>query len=308
MKPKLLAVVGPTAVGKSDLALSLAQQFNGEIISGDSMQVYRHLDVGTAKVSPTERKLVPHHLIDILNVQERYGVQRFVKDCQALIPAIHDRQKLPIIAGGTGYYLKALLRGLQLGGQKSSDERIRKQLEERLSKDGAPALWHQLEQIDPVTAAKVDVHNGRRLVRALEIYLVTGSIPSAQQDQPDQYDALLIGLNCERSLLYERINRRVKLMMQQGLLAENEWLRNQGTELPALKGIGYREFSPYFAGQQNLATVVDAIQKDSRHYAKRQLTWFRNQLPVRWFNLVEHPEQLTEIEQMVQKWRKTNDV
>ncbi|USS86718.1 tRNA (adenosine(37)-N6)-dimethylallyltransferase MiaA [Fructilactobacillus cliffordii] len=308
MKPKVLAVVGPTAVGKSDLALSLAQKFNGEIISGDSMQVYRHLDIGTAKVSPTEQALVPHHLIDILTVQERYGVQQFVSDCQALIVGIHQRGKLPIIAGGTGYYLKALLQGLQLGGHNSSSAEVRSQLEAELAEVGPEELWHQLQLIDAIAAAKIDAHNSRRVMRALEIYRVTGKLPSDQQNHPHPYDAYLIGLNCERSLLYQRINQRVELMMQVGLLSENEWLRKQGPNLPALKGIGYREFTPYFAGEQDLATTVSEIQKDSRHYAKRQLTWFRNQMDVHWYNLVERKEQITEIEQAVQRWRNTDEL
>ncbi|USS91156.1 tRNA (adenosine(37)-N6)-dimethylallyltransferase MiaA [Fructilactobacillus carniphilus] len=308
MKPKVLAVVGPTAVGKSALALSLAQQFNGEIISGDSMQIYRHLDVGTAKVSPAEQALIPHHLIDILTVQEQYGVQQFVKDCQTLITEIHQRGKLPIIAGGTGYYLKALLQGLQLGGHNSSSAAVRSQLEAELAQVGPEVLWQQLRSLDASAAAKIDAHNSRRVMRALEIYRVTGKLPSDQQNQPHPYDAYLIGLNCERSLLYQRINQRVELMMQMGLLTENEWLRKQGPNLPALKGIGYREFTPYFAGKQDLATTVNEIKKDSRHYAKRQLTWFRNQMDVHWYNLVEHEDQITEIEQAVQKWRRSNEL
>ncbi|USS93859.1 tRNA (adenosine(37)-N6)-dimethylallyltransferase MiaA [Fructilactobacillus ixorae] len=308
MKPKVLAVVGPTAVGKSALAITLAQRFNGEIISGDSMQVYRHLDVGTAKVTAAEQAVVPHHLIDILDVQEQYGVQRFVVDCNRAITEIRTRKKLPIIVGGTGYYLQALFQGLQLGGQASSDPAVQAELAAERERFGAQAMWSQLQRVDPTAAANIDPHNERRVLRALEIYRVTGHKPSQQPKAPAPFDSLVIGLNCERQLLYQRINQRVDAMVANGLVAENEWLRDQGPDVPALKGIGYREFIPYFAGTQELATTVTKIQTDSRHYAKRQLTWFRNQMDVQWYNLVEHPEQQAPLEVAVTKWRQAHDV
>ncbi|USS85274.1 tRNA (adenosine(37)-N6)-dimethylallyltransferase MiaA [Fructilactobacillus myrtifloralis] len=308
MKPKVLAVVGPTAVGKSALAITLAQRFNGEIISGDSMQVYRHLDVGTAKVTAAEQAVVPHHLIDILDVHEQYGVQRFVVDCTRAITEIRTRGKLPIIVGGTGYYLQALFQGLQLGGQASSDPAVRAELAAEQHRLGAQAMWAQLQRVDPTAAENIDPHNERRVLRALEIYRVTGHKPSQQPEAPAPFDSLIIGLNCERQLLYQRINQRVDEMVANGLVAENEWLRDQGPDVPALKGIGYREFIPYFAGTQDLATTVTKIKTDSRHYAKRQLTWFRNQMDVQWYNLVEHPEQQAPLEQAVTKWRQTHDV
>lgn len=306
---KVLIIAGPTAVGKSSLSVDLAQKFSGEIISGDSMQVYRNLDIGTAKITPTEMKGINHYLIDIKNIQQQYSVVNFVSDAGDLIEKITNQGKLPIIAGGTGYYLQALIKGLALGGQKSSDDAIKKNLELELQKSGSQALWNRLNSIDPLSAAKIPVNNSRKVIRALEVYQVTGKLFSEQENFGDRYDALVIGLNCDRQLLYQRINSRVDEMMKQGLLEENQWLfNNGGMENPASKGIGYREFDSYFSGDSNLEEVVSQIKQDSRHYAKRQLTWFRNKLNVHWFNLVEHPAELKEINTLIEKWRNNDEL
>ncbi|UQS86673.1 tRNA (adenosine(37)-N6)-dimethylallyltransferase MiaA [Nicoliella spurrieriana] len=300
---KVLAIVGPTAVGKTALSIQLAQQFDGEIISGDSMQVYRHLDIGTAKVTPTEMAGVPHHLINIRDVDERYSAANFVTDATGLIDQISARGRLPIIVGGTGFYLQALLNNLTLGGD-DEDQRVRKQLNTQAKRVGNQQMWEHLNQVDPAAAANIPVNNVRRVIRALEVYQKTGHRFS---DQPQlatrQYDACLVGLNAERALVYERINHRVDLMMAAGLLDEARWLLERGGDtIPAGKGIGYRELFPYLTGAIDLPTAVAKIKQDSRHYAKRQLTWFRNKMDVHWFNLLQHPTELTAVQKTVTEW------
>lgn len=301
---KILIIVGPTAVGKSDLAIRLAKKFNGEIISGDSLQIYRNLDIGTAKTLPQDQAGIPHYLIDTKNVEESNSVVDFVHDAGSLIQNISNRGKLPIIAGGTGYYIQALINGLALGGQNSSDLKIKHELESELSLTSSEQMWEQLNKVDPNAAIKIPKTNARKIIRALEVYHVTGKKFSQQKNQELQYDPLIIGLNCERGLLYQRINSRVDLMMENGLLQENEWLYSHGgTSNPAGKGIGYREFEAYFNGNQSFSATIDKIKQDSRHYAKRQLTWFRNKLDTNWFNLVEHPDEIKKIDSLINNWR-----
>ncbi|WP_395318337.1 tRNA (adenosine(37)-N6)-dimethylallyltransferase MiaA [Fructilactobacillus frigidiflavus] len=301
---KILIIVGPTAVGKSDLAIRLAKKFNGEIISGDSLQIYRKLDIGTAKTLPKEQAGIPHYLIDTKSIDEENSVVDFVRDAETLIQQIANRGKLPIIAGGTGYYIQALINGLALGGENSSNSQIKAELEKELALTDSEHMWRQLNEVDQAAATKIPKTNARKIIRALEVYRVTGNKFSKQKNQAPRYDALIIGLNCDRSLLYQRINSRVDNMMENGLLQENEWLYNHGgLNNPAGKGIGYREFDLYFNDNQSLSDTIDQIKQDSRHYAKRQLTWFRNKLKTKWFNLVEHPEEIDEIDSLVNKWR-----
>ncbi|MFT8393499.1 MAG: tRNA (adenosine(37)-N6)-dimethylallyltransferase MiaA [Liquorilactobacillus ghanensis] len=287
MRQKVLLIVGPTAVGKTALSLELAQAFNGQIISGDSMQVYRGLDIGTAKATAAEQAQVKHHLIDILDPAEPFSVAAFIKECQQKIEQIARQAKLPIIVGGTGFYLQALLDNFQLGGQPADpDPKIRQQWRDFAAKHGQQQLWEALARIDPTAAQKIPPANQRRVIRALEVYQLTGEKFSCQADLPQpKYDPLILGLNVDRQLLYQRINQRVDLMLKQGLLPEARWLFDQGgTALPAGKGIGYKELFPYFAGQCSLETAVEEIKKNSRHYAKRQLTWFRNKMSVTWLD------------------------
>lgn len=301
---KILIIVGPTAVGKSDLAIKLAKKFNGEIISGDSLQIYRKLDIGTAKVQTKDQDGIKHYLIDTKEIDEENSVVDFVHDAGKLINQISSTGKLPIIAGGTGYYIQALINGLALGGENSSDKKIKANLEKELASTNSEHMWSQLKEIDPDAAIKIPKTNSRKIIRALEVYKATGKKFSDQQNQKKQYDALIIGLNCNRALLYQRINQRVDLMMKSGLLQENEWLyANGGVNNPACKGIGYREFNAYFNNHQSLSATIDAIKLDSRHYAKRQLTWFRNKLNTNWFNLVEHPNEINDIDLLIRKWR-----
>lgn len=300
---KVLAIVGPTAVGKTALAIALAQKFNGEIISGDSMQVYRHLDIGTAKATAAEQAQATHHLIDVKDVDQQFTVAQFVAAAQELIPAITARGHLPIIAGGTGFYLQALFDGLKLGADAPGDPVVRDHFRAIAKEQGAAYLWNQLKEKDPRAAAKIPTTNVRRTVRALEVISVTGNLFSQQENAGPQYDERYIALNTDRNLLYDRINRRVDLMMQTGLLDEVRWLAAQGgTTLPAATGIGYRELLPVLDQPQKLSAAVDLVKQDSRHYAKRQLTWFRNQTTADWYDLVQHPEQLATIETQVADW------
>jgi len=302
---KVLAVVGPTAVGKTSLAIRLAQQLNGEIISGDSMQVYRHLDIGTAKATPAEQAAATHHLIDVRDVDQQFTVAQFVAAAQQLIQEITDRGHLPIIAGGTGFYLQALFDGLKLGADAPGDPAIRESLRAEAQTNGAQALWQRLRDLDPVAAGKIPPTNVRRTVRALEVIQVTGQLFSHQDNGGPQYDELYLALNTDRSLLYNRINQRVDLMMADGLLDEARWLAEQGgVELPAATGIGYRELLPVLGQPKRLSAAVDLIKQDSRHYAKRQLTWFRNQTTATWYDLVQHPEEYEQIMGQVTTWLK----
>ncbi|HAT55181.1 MAG TPA: tRNA (adenosine(37)-N6)-dimethylallyltransferase MiaA [Lactobacillus sp.] len=301
MKPKVLVIVGPTAVGKTDLSIKLAQHFDGEIISGDSMQVYRHLDIGTAKVTPAERQDVPHFLIDERDVQETFTVADFVERASVLITQIGQRQHLPIIVGGTGFYLQALLTGLKLG--TPANTAFRTHWQQLAVTNGNQWVWQQLAERDTLAAQKIPAGNVRRVIRALEVYETTGHSIEQQEDHPNRYNALAVGLNTERAQLYNRINQRVDVMMQSGLENEARWLYEQGgPSLQAGHGIGYKEFFPYFNHDITLTTAVESLKQNSRHYAKRQLTWFRHQMAVSWYDLVNQPAELGQIEVQTADW------
>lgn len=302
---KVIAIVGPTAVGKTTLSIELARAENGEIISGDSMQVYRHLDIGTAKVTPAEMAGIPHHLIDICTIDERYSAARFKAEAGHWIDDITGRGRLPIIAGGTGFYLQTLTQNLTLGRDHfdAESEKIRQHWNQVADERGNEYVWQHLAQIDPVASQKIPVGNRRRVIRAIEVFEKTGKLFSDQPRAAGKIDFLLIGLNTDRQVLYQRINSRVDQMLDAGLLDEARWLFDQGGEnLPAGKGIGYHELFPYFRGECSLEKAVEKIKQDSRHYAKRQLTWFRNQMDVHWFDLVSGKDNIQDIKSLVGDW------
>ncbi|WP_288275227.1 tRNA (adenosine(37)-N6)-dimethylallyltransferase MiaA [uncultured Streptococcus sp.] len=276
-KIKLLAVVGPTAVGKTALGIELAKQFNGEIISGDSQQVYRQLDIGTAKATPEEQAEAVHHLIDVRNVDETYSVYDFVQEASAAISEIVSRGKLPIIVGGTGLYLQSLLEGYHLGGQVDQEKVLtyRKELE-LLSDD---------ELFEKIAEQKIEISqiNRRRAIRALELAKFGKDLENKETD----YDAYLIGLNDDRQVLYDRINRRVDLMVENGVLDEAKWLYDNYREAQAARAIGYKELFPYFSGEDSLENCVEKLKQNTRRFAKRQLTWFRNRMAVQFYNVSE---------------------
>ncbi|WP_297079858.1 tRNA (adenosine(37)-N6)-dimethylallyltransferase MiaA [uncultured Enterococcus sp.] len=302
---KVIVIAGPTAVGKTALSIQLARALNGEIISGDSMQVYRKLDIGTAKVTPEEMDGVPHYLIDICEWSERYSVAEFQQHARQKITEITQKGKLPIVVGGTGLYIQALLYDFKLGNEgEVTPEQVQikqelAQLERTCSKE---ELWQRLAACDPLAADAIHVNNTRKVLRALEVFLVTGkSILTPTQKPQALYDYYLIGLTTERDVLYERINQRVEWMIKQGLEEEARSLLAQ-REAHAWQGIGYKEFLPYFDGQQSLTETIESIQLASRRYAKRQLTWFRNRLSAHWFDLVTHPQEYDKLLDELKNW------
>ena len=249
---KVVAIVGPTAVGKTALSIEIATALNGEVISGDSMQVYKHLDIGTAKVTTEEMAGIPHHLIDICDVEQQYSVAKFKQEANSWIEKISNAKRLPLIVGGTGFYLQSLTNNLSLGGHQDNDRSaiIRQHWQKILEANGAHYLWQQLEKKDRQAAMAIPENNSRRVIRALEVIETSGRLFSQQHQAQSMDDFLLIGLTTARPVLYDRINHRVDLMMKSGLIDEAKWLYDKGgIELPAGKGIGYHELFPYFAGK-----------------------------------------------------------
>lgn len=273
MKTKIIVIVGPTAVGKTALAIDLAQALNGEIISGDSQQVYRKLDIGTAKATPEEQAAAPHHLINVREVTESYSAFDFVREAKQAIAEITARGKLPIIAGGTGLYIQSLLEGYHLGGEVPHEEILayRAQLDLLSDED----LYQRVAEQGLV----IPQLNRRRAMRALEIAHFGQDLANEETD----YDPYLICLDDERSLIYERINRRVDRMLEEGLLDEARWLYDNHPEAQAAKGIGYKELFPYFKGEQSLEEATEILKRNTRRFAKRQLTWFRNRMEVKFY-------------------------
>ncbi|OJG23224.1 tRNA dimethylallyltransferase [Enterococcus avium] len=299
----MIAIVGPTAVGKTSLSIELAKQFNGEIISGDSMQVYRGLDIGTAKVTAEEMEGIPHHLIDVRDVDESYSAADFQKAARKAIQEISDRGKLPIIVGGTGLYIQSLLWDYKLGNEgELEDDSLRAKYEAFAEENGNLALWEKLQLTDPLAAEKIHCNNRKKMIRALEVFELTGHSILEPKEQPKElYDSFLIGLNTDRSILYQRINQRVDLMVEQGLLAEAKNLAKNPT-VQAAQGIGYKEFFPYLSGGSSLEAALEEVKLHSRRYAKRQLTWFRNRMSVRWYDLIQQPEKIDEIKTEIATW------
>lgn len=275
---KLVVITGPTASGKSDLAITMAQKFNGEIISADAMQIYRKLDVGTAKVTKAERALVPHHLIDIVDMTSQFSVADFIARADEVIADIVSRGKLPIITGGTGFYVKALLGEQPLDFVASDEQEINDLKQRDLSE-----LMRTLQILDSTLAEKVDQHNKQRVIRAIQI--ARHGTHSIKQIRP-KYESLVIGIDWPRDMLYERINSRAQKMIDAGLLAEAQLILDAGGEdCQAGKAIGYKEFFPYLLGQSTLNESIADMQQDSRRYAKRQLTYLRHQIPgLIWIN------------------------
>lgn len=301
---RIVMIVGPTAVGKSDLGVYLAQQLHGEVINGDAYQIYRHMDIGTAKITPEEMQGVPHHLLDIADPTVAYSVAKFKKAATAMIDTVADRQQLPILVGGTGFYLNSLRLNLPLGG-KAPPTAIRQRWQVALATNGQSWLWQQLAQRDPDAAQQIAPANTRRVIRALEVGELTGRRFSDQPQPEPLFSTLVIGLTTDRAVLYDRINARVDAMMQAGLLAEVEQLlKTVPADAQAMQAIGYKELVPYLHGQAELANCVALIKQHSRHFAKRQLTYFRNQMPTHWFDLVAHPEDKNAIVTLVQHWLK----
>lgn len=297
-KVKVLMVGGPTAVGKTALAVHLAQKFGAVVINADAFQVYRGMDIGTAKPTAAEQAAAPHQLIDILEPDAKFSVAEFMALATREIERAQTQGDLPLLVGGTGFYLNALRLGLPLGvkGQSPAREHWQAFLEEH----GAAALHAELEHRDPAAAQAIPAGNSRRVIRALEVIENTGGLFSQQEPPEPQFDCLIIGLTTERALLYDRINARVDAMMATGLLDEVRRIYKQvGPDAQAMAAIGYKEFIPYLQGEQSLDDAVALVKRNSRRYAKRQLTYFHNQMPAQWFDLVQQPQSLAQIDALV---------
>jgi tRNA dimethylallyltransferase len=285
-KARLVIILGPTASGKTELAVRLAERFGGEIVNADSMQVYRGMDIGTAKPSPEQRLRVPHHLIDIVAPDVNFSASDFRREAALAIADIAGRGKRAFIVGGTGLYIRALLQGLV--DSPSGAGAVRRELEETAKRIGNEALLGELARVDPETAVRLHPNDLVRVIRALEVYRLTGRPISQQRSEHgfagDFYRALKIGLTVERGELYERIDRRVERMVGEGLVEEVRDLLARGFSpgSKALRSIGYRQICAYLAGEYGLDEAVRLIKRDTRHYAKRQLTWFNADTEIKW--------------------------
>ncbi|OIJ09985.1 tRNA (adenosine(37)-N6)-dimethylallyltransferase MiaA [Anaerobacillus arseniciselenatis] len=303
MKEKLVVIVGPTAVGKTKLGVELAKKLNGEIISGDSMQIYKGMDIGTAKVSEEEMQGIRHYLIDIKDPTESFSVAEFQQLVKPLITEVNDKGKLPLIVGGTGLYVNSVIYDYHFP-DVPTDLEYRQTLEVFVETHGSVALHEKLKDIDPISYDLIHPNNYRRVIRALEVFHVTKrTIHDYQKDQPQEseYDLVVIGLTMERQLLYDRINKRVDIMVEDGLIEEARKLFDNGVKnCQSVQAIGYKEIYQYIEGQLTLEEAVELLKRNSRRYAKRQLTWFRNKMDIDWFEITE--TNFNEKKQEIQKF------
>jgi tRNA dimethylallyltransferase len=292
MKKVVLCIVGPTASGKSSLALVLAKSLRGEIISADSRQVYKYLDIGTAKPTKAQRRQVKHHFVDLLDPDATFSAGEFGRKGRETIDEIFRRKKVPIVVGGSGLYVKSLIDGFFEG--PSANNEVRRQLYKRLQDEGAEALLAKLREIDPVSAERMLPSNTRRIVRALEVHELSGIPLSKLQDQRIQVDftPLMIGLQWDRKVLYDRINNRVETMLQEGLLDEVRNLMDLGYSGAAnsLQTVGYQEAISHLEGKIDYKTMVELIKRNTRRFAKRQLTWFRADRRIQWQPIADEKE------------------
>ena len=288
-KKPMIVLSGPTAVGKTALSIELAKKVNGAVISADSMQVYKYMDIGSAKIMPEEMEGVKHYLIDELLPEEEFNIVRFQSMAKAALAEIYAKGQIPIIAGGTGFYIQALLYDIDFN-QQDADEAYRKELEEYANTYGNDALHARLKEIDPVSAEKIHANNVKRVIRALEYYKLTGNPISehneAELQKQSPYNFAYFVLTDERENLYKRIEKRVDIMMDQGLLEEVQRLKNMGyhRQMVSMQGLGYKEILDYLDGKCTLDEAVATIKLETRHFAKRQLTWFRRERDVLWLD------------------------
>jgi tRNA dimethylallyltransferase len=290
-KPRLLVLIGPTAIGKTRLSLELAAKYECEIISGDSMQVYRGMDIGTAKASKAERRLVPHHLIDIHDPEDPFSVAEFQELVRELIPQIHQRGKLPFIVGGTGLYIESVCYDYRFT-EVGTDQQFRDDQDAFADQRGEEALHDKLRAIDPESAERLHYNDRRRVIRALEIAHVSGiplSEHMANQTKDSPYELCIIGLTMDRALLYKRIEERIDAMMESGLVEEVRSLLAAGCprDTVSMKGLGYKEIISFLEGELSLEAAVYLLKRNTRHYAKRQLSWFRHMKEINWVDVTD---------------------
>ncbi|MEL3971222.1 tRNA (adenosine(37)-N6)-dimethylallyltransferase MiaA [Rossellomorea oryzaecorticis] len=293
-KPKLIVLIGPTAVGKTRTSIQLAKTFDAEIISGDSMQIYKGMDIGTAKITEEEMEGIPHHLIDIKDPHESFSAAEFQQLVREKIAEIDSRGKMPMIVGGTGLYIQSVIFDYQFT-DAPGDPEYRSRLEEKVEEKGIAPLFDHLQRVDPEAAKNIHPNNIRRVIRALEIFHCTGNTMTGyQQSQSDEllYDTALIGLTMDREKLYNRINMRVDLMIDEGLIKEVKTLFDLGVrDVQSVQAIGYKEIYEYLDGSISLDRAIENLKQNSRRYAKRQLTWFRNKMDVTWFDVTDESHQ-----------------
>lgn len=284
---KLIFIVGPTATGKSDLSIELAKKIDSEIISCDSMQIYRNMDIGTAKITPTEMQNIPHHMIDIVDANSNYDVSTYQKEVESTLQKLDNNNKTAIITGGTGLYVNSIIYPMSFGMKKNS--KLRKELTLFLEENGKEALFNKLIEVDKESSLKLHINDTKRVIRAIEIAL-DSELKSFQNDmQKPRFDYIMVGLNTDRAVLYERINNRVDKMFSLGLENEVKYLLNNNLanfNSQSMQAIGYKEFLGYFNNELTKDELIELIKKNSRNYAKRQITWFKKYENIKWFDCI----------------------
>ncbi len=309
MKPKVLVIAGPTASGKTKVAVELAKRIDGEIISADSMQIYKYMNIGTAKPTEEEKENIPHYMLDILDVGDSFSVAQYKERANKYIEEILNRGKTPIIAGGTGLYINSITEEINYDEKAEENKEFREELEKIAEKYGNDRLYEELGRVDEEAVKRIHINDTKRIIRALEVFKTTGTTITEHQKMSKQnekkYDYKIVGLYIEREKLYERINKRVDLMMEQGLLSEAEnvikMISDKG-KLTSFQAIGYKEFVPYFNGEISLDEAILNIKQESRRYAKRQITWFKRTNGLEWFNALEGFDRL--IENIIEFFKK----
>lgn len=302
VKPKIIIICGPTALGKTSTAINLSRTFNGEIVGADSMQIYKYMDIGTAKPTTDEQSRVAHHMIDLIDPDEHFDARQFAEMAGEKIMKLYARNVTPFVVGGTGLYIKALVNGLFTAGR--TDIRVRERLQEQARIYGSDFLHQRLSRHDPNTAARIHPNDSYRIVRALEVYALTGTtITEFQREhgfEDNRFRALKIGLNINREVLYERINHRVDEMIESGFLNEVKGLLDMGysDDLKSMQSIGYRHLVDFIKGRCSWDEAMRTLKRDTRRYAKRQLTWFKADPEIIW----KEPGQIKEIQRLIKKF------
>lgn len=287
-KLKIICIVGPTASGKTSLGVGVAKELGGEVVSCDSMQIYKGMDIATAKPQPDEMQGIAHHLIDYVDPDESYSVARFCADANKAIDGIVSKGKMPVLVGGTGLYVNSLIDNITFLDQPT-DASLREKLYERADADGTEALLKELKDIDPLYAEKMHINDRKRIVRALELYYTSGCTMSEQLERskniPSRFSPIMIGIRySDRQKLYDRINRRVDIMIQRGLIDEARAVFDSGVSDTSAQAIGHKELAPYFRGEQTLEECIERLKTETRRYAKRQISWFKRDGRIKWID------------------------
>ena len=314
MKKPLLILTGPTAVGKTKLSIALAKAVGGEIISADSMQVYRHMDIGSAKIRPEEMEGVPHHLLDVLEPEEPFHVVRFQELAKAAMEEIYRRDHIPILVGGTGFYIQAILKDIDFT-ENSGDDSYRRSLEQLAREQGPQELHRRLALVDQQAAAEIHSNNVKRVIRALEFYHLTGQRISEhnrqEREKQSPYCFAYFVLNDDREKLYRQIDLRVDQMLEEGLLEEVRGLKERGCtrDMVSMQGLGYKEMLDYLEGRTTLEEAIYILKRDTRHFAKRQITWFKREQEVIWINKADFRyDQEAMLSHMIKIWREKQEM